>query len=170
MRQAGHAPAPQLVARRPTGRVWSPGRRALEAVQRGPSRAPATIWRRACSPAPELTLVGGSTILPGVSDSGGRANLGDKDLVESVLRDLAAAADKWEALVAQAETITYSVDLGDIRAVVNSDGRLLELAMRPDVTTGYAHGDLADRLNLAIAALREEAEADNRARYGGELH
>jgi hypothetical protein len=28
---------------------------------------------------------------------------------------------------------------------------------------------LTDRLNLAIAALREEAEADNQARYGGQL-
>ena len=87
--------------------------------------------------------------------------LSDKDLVESVLRELSEAADKWEALVAQAETVTYSVDLGDIHAVANSDGRLLKLTLHPDVMTGYAHGELADRLNLAIAALREEAEAEN---------
>jgi len=37
------------------------------------------------------------------------------------------------------------------------------------VMTGYAHGELADRVNLAIAALREEAEAENRERYGGQL-
>ena len=118
----------------------------------------------------ELTLVEPSTILPGVSDSGGLANPTHKDLVESVLRDLNKAAEHWEALVAQAATITFSVDLGDIQAVVNSDGRLLELTLHPDVMSGYAHDDLADRLNLAIAALREEAQADNRARYGGELH
>ncbi len=105
-----------------------------------------------------------------VSGSGGRTNLSDKDLVESVLRELSEAADKWEALVAQAETITYSVDLGDIRAVANSDGKLVELTLHPGVMTGYAHAALADRLNLAIAALREEAEAENRARYGDELH
>lgn len=104
-----------------------------------------------------------------MSGSGSRANLGDKDLVESVLRDLNEAAQKWETLVAQAESITYSVDLGDVRAVVNSDGRLLELTLHPDVMTGYAHGDLADRVNLAIAALRGEAEAENHARYGREL-
>ncbi|GBG41006.1 DUF2710 family protein [Mycobacterium montefiorense] len=75
-----------------------------------------------------------------------------------------------EALVAQAETITYSVDLGDIRAVANSDGKLIELTLHPGVMTGYAHAALADRLNLAIAALRAEAEAENRARYGDELH
>jgi hypothetical protein len=105
-----------------------------------------------------------------VSGSGGRTNLSDKDLVESVLRELSEAADKWEALVAQAETVTYSVDLGDIRAVANSDGKLVELTLDPGVMTGYAHAELADRLNLAIAALRDEAEAENRARYGGELH
>lgn len=118
----------------------------------------------------ELTLVGGVDDTDMVSGSGGRTNLSDKDLVESVLRELSEAADKWEALVAQAETVTYSVDLGDIRAVANSDGKLVELTLHPGVMTGYAHAELADRLNLAIAALRDEAEAENRARYGGELH
>jgi Protein of unknown function (DUF2710) len=98
------------------------------------------------------------------------SDLNDRDLVESILRELSEAADKWEALVAQSETVTYSVDLGDIQAVANSDGRLLKLTLHPGVMTGYAHAELADRLNLAIAALREEAEAENRARYGGHLH
>jgi hypothetical protein len=100
---------------------------------------------------------------------GSRAQLSDTDLVESVLRELSEAADKWEALVGQAETITYSVDLGDIQAVANSDGRLVELALHSSVMSGYSHGELADRLNLAVAALREEAEAENQARYGGAL-
>jgi hypothetical protein len=105
-------------------------------------------------------------MMPG---SGSRAQLTDKDLVESVLRELSEAADRWEALVGQAEAITYSVDLGDIQAVVNSDGRLVELILHPTVMSGYTHGELADRLNLAIAALREEAQAENEARYGGSL-
>jgi Protein of unknown function (DUF2710) len=104
-----------------------------------------------------------------VPGSGSRAQLTDKDLVESILRELSEAADKWEALVGQAETITYSVDLGDIQAVVNSDGRLVELIFHPTVMSGYTHGELADRVNLAITALREEAEAENEARYGGAL-
>lgn len=97
-----------------------------------------------------------------------RSDLKDGDLVESVLRELSEAANKWEALVAQAEAVTYSVDLGDIQAVANSDGRLLQLKLHPGVTD-YAHGELTDRLNLAISALREEAEAENQARYGGQL-
>jgi hypothetical protein len=101
---------------------------------------------------------------------GSRAQLSDKDLVESVLRELSEAADKWEALVGQAEAVTYSVDLGDIHAVVNSDGRLVELALHPTVMSSYTHGELADRLNMAVTALREEAEAENQARYGGALH
>jgi hypothetical protein len=105
-------------------------------------------------------------MMPG---SGSRAQLSDKDLVESVLRELSEAADKWEALIRQAEAVTYSVDLGDIQAVVNSDGRLVELILHPTVMSGYTHGELADRLNLAIAALREEAQAENEARYGGSL-
>ncbi|QLL09886.1 DUF2710 family protein [Mycobacterium vicinigordonae] len=110
-----------------------------------------------------------------VSGSGRRGELSnrsaadDEALVESVLRELSEAADRWEALVAQAETVTYSVDLGDVFAVANADGRLLELTLHPDVMDGYAHSELADRLNLAIAALRDEAEADNQARYGGQL-
>ena len=104
-----------------------------------------------------------------VSGSGSRAKLSEKALVEAVLRDLSEAADRWEALVAEAETVTYSVDLGDVRAVANSDGRLVDLTLHPDVMTGYTHGELADRVNLAISALREEAKADNDARYGGGL-
>ncbi len=105
-------------------------------------------------------------MMPG---SGGRAQLSDKDLVESVLRELSEAADKWESLVGEAEAITYSVDLGDIQAVVNADGRLVELTLHPSVVSGYSHGELADRLNLAIAALRDEAATENEARYGGAL-
>lgn len=106
-------------------------------------------------------------MMPG---SGSRAGLSDKDLVESVLRELSEAADKWEALVGQAEAITYSVDLGDIHAVVNADGRLVELTLHPTVMAGYTHSELAERLNVAIAALRNEAEAENRERYGGALY
>ena len=95
--------------------------------------------------------------------------LSEGDIVNAVLRELTEAADRWEALVAQAETITYSVDLGDVQAVVNSDGKLIELTLHPAVTTEYTHGELSDRLNLAFTALREEAETDNQTRYGGGL-
>lgn len=96
-----------------------------------------------------------------------RAELSDKDLAEAVLRDLREAADKWEALVVAAENITYSVDLGDIHAVANSDGRLIELTLDPGVVTDYSHSELTGRLNLAFTALREEAEADYQQRFGG---
>jgi hypothetical protein len=98
-----------------------------------------------------------------------RRDLKDRDLVESVLRELNEAADRWEALVAQAETVTYSVDLGDVHAVANADGKLLDLTLHPGVMAGYTHAELTDRLNLAIAALRGEAAAENQARYGGPL-
>jgi hypothetical protein len=101
--------------------------------------------------------------------SGSGEELSNKALVDAVLRDLAAAAERWEALVAQAETVTYSVDLGDIQAVANSDGKLIGLTLHQSVMTEYNHSELAERLNLAFAALRREAEADNRARYGRAL-
>ncbi|MCB1263194.1 MAG: DUF2710 family protein [Mycobacterium sp.] len=95
--------------------------------------------------------------------------ISEKELVDTVLRDLAEAADRWEALVAQSETVTYSVDMGDVRAVANSDGKLVGLTLHPEVTAGYTHTELADRLNTAFAALREEVQDDYRARYGGDL-
>jgi hypothetical protein len=103
----------------------------------------------------------------GRSDISDPSASADQDLVEAVLRELSQTADRWEAVVAHAEAVTYSVDLGDVYAVANSDGRLLKLMLHPDVMAGYAPGDLAARLNLAIAALREEAEAENQTRYGG---
>jgi hypothetical protein len=104
-----------------------------------------------------------------VTRGGSGDGLSERDLVDAVLRELSEAAERWEALVAQAETVTFSVDLGDIQAVVNSDGKLVELTLHPAVTTNYTHGELSDRLNLAFAALREEAETDNAIRYGGGL-
>jgi hypothetical protein len=103
--------------------------------------------------------------------SGGAVDSGrsDKALVDDILRELREAADKWETLVADAERITYTVDLGDIHATVNSDGKLVELILDPQVMTDYTHGELADRLNVAFSALRHEAETDNAARYGGRL-
>lgn len=95
--------------------------------------------------------------------------LSERDLVDSVLRDLAEAADRWEALVAQAETVTYSVDMGDIQAVANSDGKLVDLVLNPNVTAEYSHTELAERLNTAFAALRAEVDDDYQTRYGGDL-
>jgi hypothetical protein len=102
-----------------------------------------------------------------VTRHGSDDQLSESDIVDAVLRELTEAADRWEALVAQAEAITYSVDLGDVQAVVNSDGKLIELTLHPAVTTEYTHGELSDRLNLAFTALREEAQSDNQTRYGG---
>jgi len=101
--------------------------------------------------------------------SAGGSWLSDRELVDAVLRDLAEAADRWEALVAEAETVTYSVDLGDIQAVADSDGKLVNLVLHPDVTAHYTHGELAERMNIAFAALRAEVEGDYQARYGGDL-
>ena len=96
--------------------------------------------------------------------------ISDKRIVESVLRELDAAADRWEALLVEAESTTYSVDMGDIHAVANSDGKLIELTLAANVVTDYSHGELADRMNVAFAALRDEVQEDYRLRYGGGLH
>lgn len=95
--------------------------------------------------------------------------ISDKELVDSVLRDLAEAADRWEALVAQSETVTYSVDMGDMQAVADSDGKLVNLSLEPGITHRYSHNELAERMNTAFDALRTEVEDDYQSRYGGEL-
>ena len=95
--------------------------------------------------------------------------ISDKDLVESVLRELDEAADRWEALLAKAESTTYTVDMGDIHAVANSDGKLVDLTLHPNVVTNYSHGELAERMNVAFEALRDEVQRDYRNRFGGGL-
>jgi len=95
--------------------------------------------------------------------------ISDKDLVESVLRELDEGADRWEALLAKAESTTYTVDMGDIRAVANSDGKLVDLTLHPNVVTSYSHGELAERMNAAFEALRDEVQRDYRNRFGGGL-
>ena len=93
----------------------------------------------------------------------------DRELVDAVLRDLEEAAQRWEALVAEAENVTYSVDMGDIQAVANADGKLIGLTLHPGITTDYTHTELAERLNIAFAALRDEVRDDHQRRHGGEL-
>ena len=94
---------------------------------------------------------------------------GDSDRVAEVLRDLDEAADRWAAVLAEAEATTFSVDMGDIHAVVNADGRLVDLVLNPCVTADYTHGELAARINAAFAVLRAQVAADLPARYGGAL-
>lgn len=126
---------------------------------------------RRCVPAipTELTQLEALAILGRMEVSSGPGWISDKELVDSVLRDLAEAADRWEALVAQSETVTYSVDMGDMRAVADSDGKLVNLSLDPGVTHRYSHNELAARMNTAFAALRAEVEDDYQSRYGGEL-
>lgn len=121
-----------------------------------------------------MTLLGRAPHTGSVAGAGNHdepaGNVTDKALVDAVLRELNEAADKWEALVAEAERITYAVDLGDVHAIANSDGKLIGLTLHPRAVTEYTHGELVDRLNAAFAALREEAAADNAVRYGDGLH
>ena len=93
----------------------------------------------------------------------------DKVLVETLLRDMNEVEELWEPLIVEAESTTYAVDMGDIHALANSDGKLIELTLQPNVMTDYSHGELADRINVAFAALRDEVQDDYRLRYGGGL-
>ena len=90
----------------------------------------------------------------------------DDDLVADVLRELDEAAERLSAMLADADGTTFTVDMGDIQAVANAEGRLVDLTLHPRVTTDYTHTELAARINTAFAALREAVEADFRARYG----
>lgn len=96
----------------------------------------------------------------------GDQGFSDRELVDAVVRDLDEGLARWEADLAAAEGVTYSVDMGDIQAAANSDGKLIELTLHPDAMAVYSHAELAERLNTAFAALREEALFDHRARYG----
>jgi len=91
----------------------------------------------------------------------------DKALVDQVLADLKANFEKWEAVLAAQESVTFTANMGDIYAVCNSDGRLTGLSLAPHVMTSYTCRELMDRLNVVFEALREEAQADFDRKYGG---
>ena len=152
-------PAPHKISRQVPG----------ELTENGSCASPRKLFRTPsgmqylCS-AFELTGPMALPILTGVLGPGSGGEHDDKALVDALLRELSEAAERWEALVAEAERTMYSVDLGDIKAKTNSDGRLIALELHPGVTQ-YAHDELAERLNTAFTALREESEAENRKRY-----
>jgi hypothetical protein len=91
----------------------------------------------------------------------------DKALVDQVLADLKANFEKWEAVLAAQESVTFTADVGDIYATCNSDGRLTGLSLASHVMTSYTCRELMDRLNMVFEALREEAQADFSRNYGG---
>lgn len=95
-----------------------------------------------------------------------RSTSEDKALVDQVLADLKTNFEKWEAVLDAQQSVTFAADVGDIYAVCNSDGRLTELALAPDVMSSYTHSELMDRLNSVFDALRSEAEAEYRRNYG----
>ena len=101
--------------------------------------------------------------MSGEADGSG---LSEKELVESLLRDLDEAARRWEDRLAAAESPAYDVDLGDVQAVADADGQLVGLELDP-TASHYSHHELTERLNLAFGALRREAHADYQQRYGG---
>ncbi|WP_414686149.1 DUF2710 family protein [Mycobacterium sp.] len=91
----------------------------------------------------------------------------DKALVDQVLADLKTNFEKWEAVLAAQESVTFTADVGDVYAVCNSDGRLTGLSLAPHVMASYTCRELMDRLNMVFEALREEAQADFDQNYGG---
>ena len=126
-RAAGERQQPAYPAERTPCRPGEHGvsRVCCERCRRVGGRSP-EYWIDPASSARHTELMG----VPG--DAG---ELSGRDLVDAVLRELSEAADRWEAIVAQAETTTYSVDLGDIRAVADSTGKLVELTLHSAVTT-----------------------------------
>ena len=71
------------------------------------------------------------------------------------------------AVLAAQESVTFTADWGDIYAMCNSDGQLMELALAPDVMSTYTYRELTDRLNSVFEALRKEAQADFDQNYDG---
>lgn len=93
----------------------------------------------------------------------------DSDVVAGVLRDLDEAVERLSAVLAEADSTAFAIDMGDVQAVANADGRLIQLVLHPRITTDYTHAELTIRLNTAFAALRAAAEADFRTRYSSAL-
>lgn len=82
---------------------------------------------------------------------------GGVDEVETLLKDLAADADKWEALIAAEEDIQFEVKTDLVHAVGDVDGGLIGLRLHPSVMD-MSYVELQDHLNAVFAALREQAE------------
>jgi hypothetical protein len=122
--------------------------------------------QRTIEPA-ERERVHGPEVMEVVAEVSDTDAAGDKALVDQVLADLKANFEKWEAVLAAQESVTFTADVGDVYAVCNSDGRLTGLSLAPHVMTSYTCRELMDRLNMVFEALREEAQADFDRNYGG---
>ncbi|GAT07618.1 DUF2710 family protein [Mycolicibacterium novocastrense] len=90
----------------------------------------------------------------------------DKAFVDQTLAELRENAEKWEDFLAAQELETFTADLGDIYAMCDLDGQLLDLKMAADVMTSYTYIELQARLNAVFEALRKEAQAEFKRTYG----
>jgi hypothetical protein len=87
------------------------------------------------------------------------ADAADDDLdpeVARLLDELDAAADRWDAKVADGQCDHFEAVYGGVKAVGDRDGRLVSLWLSPDVMS-YSYLDLEHRLCTAFASLREAA-------------
>lgn len=90
----------------------------------------------------------------------------DKALVDETLDQIKASVDKWEAILAEMEASTFEASLGDVAGVVNSDGRLIEFSLAPDVMSTYTYTELQDRINTLLGALHQAVLDDYAERWG----
>ena len=91
----------------------------------------------------------------------------DRAFVDSLMGDISTNLQRWADQLAAQAPVTYEADLGDVYAVVDRDGRLVELALSPDVMSAYTSVQLTARINAVIEALREQVRADAEHIFGG---
>lgn len=103
------------------------------------------------------------------SDPVSAAAAEDNEHVERVMAEMKATYEQWEELLEAQGAITFEADFGDIYALVNQDGRLLQLSFAADVMSSYTFIELQARVNALIGVLADAVYEEHHNTFGGIL-
>lgn len=78
----------------------------------------------------------------------------DENVVDRLLADCEAGYLKWEQRIADEEDDRFTVEMPDVEAVVNRDGRLLSLWLDDSVMAGSVY-EFQARMNEIFGLLRQ---------------
>ncbi len=90
---------------------------------------------------------------PNYEDPIWAAAAADKARVDETIAGIEANLEKMEELLSRAYGMTHEVNLGDMWATGDADGRLIDFGIAADAMSTYTSSEMQDRINAMLSAI-----------------
>lgn len=91
----------------------------------------------------------------------------DKALVAETIAGIEANLEAMEELLAHALGMTHEVNLGDMWATGDPDGRLIDFGIAADAMSTYTASEMQDRVNAMLSAILISVQEEHERTVGG---